>query len=259
MKFWVEPGKYAKEILGDFRLNWVSINNLDSRLKADFNRCQMLLESISTCQAPEMNFFPEATSIQEETYTTPDIYTVNLRGVYLCTEYNILYTEDLNIIEDSISAKRDLNRFDIKFFRNKKSGVISEACSIFRSYKNGYYHTLIDNLPRLYLLNHNRFSDTDLIKILCTSEPTKVEKFYLDRLLPNNAQITVIDQNKNYLMENLIFPSFLSRRFSGFLPSEYLNWFIGKTAPKRSRKKVNRIFISRVSTYKGSQRCILNE
>ncbi|MEM6349106.1 MAG: glycosyltransferase family 61 protein [Bacteroidota bacterium] len=206
-----------------------------------------------------MNLLPSARAIQKSSYATPDIFTLNLQNIYFCPEYNILHTEVRQIIEESISTQRELNQFDFKVFYQTQVESISEVCSTFRSHKNGYYHTLIDNLPRLYLLNHPRYRDLDKINILCSSQPTQVEQFYLDKLLPENAKIILVDPQKRYCIKNLIFPSFLSRRFSGYLPSEYLRWFINKVTPQRPRRKVNRIFISRVATHKGRQRCLLNE
>ena len=109
------------------------------------------------------------------------------------------------------------------------------------------------------MLHDSNFRNIEEIKILLSHEPTKVEKFYLDKLLPKNAKLVLLNQDRLYHLEDLIFPSFLSRRFSGYLPSDYINWFINKVAPKRERKRKNRIFISRIPTHKGRQRCILNE
>ncbi len=236
----------------------ISLHKLESSLKGSYSLYPDLAECISTSDAIDMNFVLSASDLRLSTYTTPDIFTLNLHGVYLCPEYDILYTPSRQIIKESISTQNNLDQFEARFFYQSKD-TISHPCSIFHSHKNGYYHTLIDNLPRLYLLHHPRFRDIDEILILCSNEPTTLERFYLDKLLPKNARVELVDKKKCYRLENLIFPSFLSRRFSGYLPSKYQAWFMDKVAPQRSRQKGKRIMISRIATHKGSQRCIVNE
>lgn len=248
-----------KSNLSSTFLDLVSIHKLDTIAN---DACQIrpdLMESIPTTEAADINFLPSARILKHSSYTTPNIFTLRLKDVYFCPEYNLLHTKSRQIIEESLSTQKDLDQFDVRDFYFKKVSTISDICSTFRSHKNCYYHTLIDNLPRLYLLHHSNFQKINEIKVLLPSEPSSVEKFYLDKLLPKNAKIFSVDKNKLYKFENFIFPSFLSRRFSGYLPSEYRNWFLSKVAPSRPRKKVNRIFISRITTEKGKQRCILNE
>ncbi|MEO1348085.1 MAG: glycosyltransferase family 61 protein [Cyanobacteria bacterium J06635_15] len=251
--------KSIRSILSHSLLGAVSLEALERSISGDYHPYPTLAERVLTDATTSMNFLPSARAVQTPTYSTPDIFTLNLHGIYFCPEYNILHTEARQIIEESISTQRDLEQFDFKVFYQTPIETIAEVCSLFRSHKNGYYHTLIDNLPRLYLLHHPRYQDINTINLLCSSQPTQVEQFYLDKLLPDNARIKLVEPNKRYLLKNLIFPSFLSRRFSGYLPSEYLAWFIKKVAPQRPRKKVNRIFISRIATHKGRQRCLLNE
>ena len=259
MKLQTRLTKSLRTLLNYYPLSSISLDDLKLPLKGVYHLYQDLVESVATPQAASMNFLPEARVIKSPTYATPEIFTLNLHGVYFCPEYHILHTESHQIIEESISTQRDLNQFNGKILNNQDVEFIPGVCSTFRSHKNGYYHTLIDNLPRLYLLNHARFNNIDEIKIILSGKPSSVENFYLHKLLPENAKVTKITKGKQYKLENLIFPSFLSRRFSGYLPSRYRGWFIEKVAPKRPRKKVNRIFISRIATHKGRQRCILNE
>jgi len=61
---------------------------------------------------------------------------------------------------------------------------------------------------------------------------------------------------KNYLIENLIYPSFLTKINSAYLPAEYLNFFSQRVCPNSSRKRDKRIFISRKDAV---MRRILNE
>ncbi len=240
-------------------LSLVSLTELKAPLKGTAHFYPSLSESIATAEAPDMHFFPDAAPVQESTYSTPDIYTLPLNNVYFCPRYNLLHTRSRQIIKESISTRTDLAQLSLSAFYRNSIHNFDEPCSLFRSHHNPYYHTLIDNLPRLYLLHHPRFREIDDIKLLCADQLTNIEEYFLHKLLPDNVSPVVLDKNKLYRLENLIFPSFLSRRFSGYLPTEYRRWFVERVAPKRSRQKNKRIFISRIATKKGPQRCILNE
>ncbi|MEO1391068.1 MAG: glycosyltransferase family 61 protein [Cyanobacteria bacterium J06634_6] len=236
-----------------------SIKSLKAPLKSAYHPYPRLAEESQTLDSTAMHFLQRAQHLQTPTYKTPDIFTAKLHNICFSPQYNILHTQSHQIIQESISTQQDLTQFDIKSIYQKPVERITNVCTIFRSHKNGYYHTLIDNLPRLYLLHHPRFQDIEEIQLLCSSQPTAVEAFYLERLLPKNVKVIQTHHTKPYLLDDLIFPSFLSRRFSGYLPTQYRNWFIQLAGPKRPRQKRHRIFISRIPTHKGAQRCILNE
>lgn len=216
-------------------------------------------EIASTPEVLQMPFFAEVKHLQNATYSLPDLYTIILPNIIYCSPYNILLTQSRAVISDSISTEKNSEKFSWRVLNFSRVSKLSGYYAIFRSHKNQYYHTLIDNLPRLYLLHQSELQAIPEIKLLCPGEPTKVEKFFLDKLLPKNVSLANVSDRHLFQVENLIFPSFLSKRFAGYLPSYYLNWFIEKVAPKRPRKKVNRIFISRIATQRGQLRCILNE
>jgi capsular polysaccharide biosynthesis protein len=208
-------------------------------------------------EVKQMYFWHAAKHLQTETYSLPDIYTTNLNKVIYCSKLNIILTNSREIISDSVSTTvtRD-HGLILEEIWLRKTEKISGICTVFNSFANGYYHQLIDNIPRLYLLNHSAYKDEE-IKLLCSRRLTNAEKFFLPKILPSNVNITSVSQDRNYFIENLIFPTFMTRRFSGYLPSEYLSYFMEKVAPQRPRRKINRIFISRKSAKKG--RGILNE
>ena len=58
------------------------------------------------------------------------------------------------------------------------------------------------------------------------------------------------------MLEKLVFPKLLTSYNAGYLPSEYIKFFINKIKPNRERNKINRIFISRKNS---PSRHILNE
>jgi capsular polysaccharide biosynthesis protein len=61
------------------------------------------------------------------------------------------------------------------------------------------------------------------------------------------------------LVEKLLFPCFLSGRFSGYLPPVYREWFLDRVAPPHSSRHEHRILISRPRTSKDRGRYMENE
>jgi hypothetical protein len=229
-------------------------------LKENFSRFSLVSpQIIYTPEALLMPFYHDAKYLQNETYSTPDIYTVNLQDVIYSSEYHIILTKSREILADSISTEKDKEQFSIGSLYFSNILKISGYFAVFKSHRNQYYHTLIDNLPRLYLLHQPEYQAMPNIKLLCSEKINKTETFFLEKLLPENVSIFSVDSHQLLLLENLIFPTFLTRRFAGYLPSQYINWFLEKVSPKRPRNKKNRIFISRAATERGKLRCILNE
>ncbi|MGL5080949.1 MAG: glycosyltransferase family 61 protein [Microcoleaceae cyanobacterium] len=222
-------------------------------------------EQIETPEVTGMSFYEPAKHLRRDIYTTPSIYSVILPGIIYYPKTEILLTRSRKVISDSSSTietkESFVNSVNLKKIYFSNTEKIKGFCTVFRTFANGsnYYHTLIDNLPRLYLLHQDSYQKLSEIKVLCNSQPTPVESFFLKRLLPENAVITIVDSNQVYSIESFIFLNYLSRRFAGFLPSEYLNWFMKRVGPERPRERKNRIFISRAKKSEHASRCILNE
>jgi len=137
-------------------------------------------------------------------------------------------------------------------FHIHKFEKITGICSIIRQFTDNHtfhYHTLVDIMPRLYLLNQPEYKDIDEIKLLFSSEPTPVEHFFIDKLAPKNIKITVVQNpDRLYSLDQFIYPTCLTRRGAAYLPLAYLDYFRDRVLPKRESKKINRIFISRANT-----------
>jgi len=235
-------GALVDKYLHKFLVKLTTINKLSSNGKIII---PIVATKIATPEVKHMNFFDRAKHLQQETYSLPDIYTIVLDNVIYSPIYNALLTKSRKVIADAINTNKTAKRFSVSNLYRRKIEKIPGIYSIFRSTDNSYYHTLIENVPRLYLLDREEYRDFPEIKLLFSSQPNKIEKYYLDKLLPENVKITVVKEEQIYLVEKLIFPTFMNRRFSGYLPLEYLEYFRKQILPQRPRNKVNRIFISR--------------
>lgn len=204
-------------------------------------------------------------SLQEfiinNTFLVPSIYTANLHNVIYYPRYNTLFTHDRKLIADTVMNSFRPDKYSLRKLYFSKQERISGFCSVFRSifnYRN-YYHTVIDYIPRLYLLEQYKHKEVEKIKLLVPGNLTKVEDFFLSKFLPENVEIKFVSNDKIFRIENLILPSFLTHKNSAYLPSSYLKYFHDKILPKRPRNRKNLIYISRKFVDSGSTRCVLNE
>ncbi|MBD2294642.1 glycosyltransferase family 61 protein [Anabaena sphaerica FACHB-251] len=216
-------------------------------------------EIVATPETKDMPIYSYA--MKGDIFSLPNIFTTNLYQVIYYARYNSLFTWKRELIVDSVMGHIRLDKYSLRALYFKRPEKISGVSSVFRSVfsANNYYHTLIDHLPRLYLIDQPDYKEIEEIKLLVPDKLTNIEQYFLDKILPENVKIKVVEIDKLYMIENLIFPSFLSHKNSGYLPSNYLNYFWSKVLPKRPRNKINRIYISRKLSDKSSQRCVLNE
>ena len=207
-------------------------------------------------------FAPEAGHLDPKRFSTPPALTAPLRGALYYSYLNVLLTPQRRIVLDTDNTyleRADNSAADVFYWRDlylKQIEDIPGVSFALRSAANNFYHTLADNLPRLYALHHPRYRDTQ-IELLVPGSLRPYEHHFLDRLLPENVRIRKVQPNRLYRPETIVFSSYLSRQLSGYLPRKYLEYFRERTLPSRPRQKRHRIYITRKDTAVG--RRILNE
>ena len=140
-------------------------------------------QNIYIPETQQMNFFREIKHLQAANYSLPDIYTTTLHDVIYCTKFDILLTKTRKVISDSINTTIEQNKYDIAentYFN--KTEKIAGICAIFRSFANGYYHQLIDNIPRIFLLDRPQYKDIEEIKLLASTKISRSEEFLLSKI-----------------------------------------------------------------------------
>lgn len=201
--------------------------------------------------------------VKDDTFLNPVTYTASLYNIIYYAERDSIFTANRKLIADSVMNHFRPEKYSIRKLYLARQEKISGFCSIFRSIfsNRNYYHTLIDHLPRIYLLSryHQGYVGSSKIKLLVPGGLTKVENFFLDKLLPENIEILRVKPDGVFRIDNLIFPSFLTHRSAGYLPKVYLNFFYKNLLPRYPRNKSNMIYISRKYIDANSQRCVLNE
>ncbi len=247
-KFWL------KSIVAE---KFVKIVSLKDCLH-DFEEIAYPMESkkVATPEITSLPIIDSAMHFKKPAYQMPTLFTAILNNVYYCSDNNTMLTKDRTIIKESINSVTTKARFNISSIYFLRRESIDGYCTLFRSVSTDFYHVLIDLLPRLYALQHEPYIKLPEIKLLIDGEPTGIEKYFLEKLLPSNVVITSVKRKRLYKPEKMVFLPFLTQQYAGYLPEQYVQFFVSRVAPKRPRKKQNRIFVSRE---KANKRRIVNE
>jgi capsular polysaccharide biosynthesis protein len=146
-----------------------------------------------------------------------------------------------------------------KAFEKPVEGIPGYS-SIYQGLPNGYYHKLIDLVPRCHLLNQPEYAKLESIKLLYAEPLSEAEKLIVPKLIPSNTQLNCLQPGRFYYLEKLILPTYMTQFGSGYLPASYLRQAREVLLPKRPSKRSHRIYISRAkSASRLKKRHILNE
>lgn len=227
-------------------------------------------ETVSTPEVQQMPGFDEPFKyLEKDYYTTPDIYTTVLEGVLFEPGNGVVLTSSRKIIAESLYPQMDtitlasaiFNKdFILRRLFEKPIEVIAGYSSIYQGLPNGYYHRIVDLIPRCYLLNQSEYRDIEEIKLLYTEPLSEAESFIIPKIIPNNVKRTSLIPGRLYYLDKLILPTYLTQFGSGYLPFSYIEKLRKELFPKRERQQKNRIYISREKSANNlKKRHILNE
>jgi len=207
-------------------------------------------------------FAPLAQHLDPARYVTPRAISAPINDALYYSYLNVIVTPRRRILLDTDNTYQEHpeNSAAEKFYwRNLYFEHIEEIPGVsfaLRSPANNFYHTLADNLPRLYALHQPRYRDTS-IALLVPGALQPFEEHFLTNLLPQNVRIRRVEHNRLQRLDVAILSSYLSRQMSGYLPRKYLAFFLERALPSRPRQKRNRIYVTRRPSPVG--RSILNE
>lgn len=172
-----------------------------------------------------------------------------LKKALYCPVNHVVMNEKRDVVLESINRGRpSIGGLDRSSLIRKKVISISGPATALRAPAGGYYHTLIDCLPRIeYLFSRAQPSlsisllrpegETDIVR--------RMENYFLGELVDSAYQLIDIDYNYLYEVSNYLFIPSLSRPSSGLLPSAYISRFRKKILPDRASHENRRIYISR--------------
>jgi len=246
-------------LLQQWLLRWVSVREAYPDLQLV---TQLPIESI-----PNKDWLPpvladEASYLLEAGNTTPDMFAALLPNALYEPGISMLLARRGRIILETGNVWREFPGQPVHLLYywkpqyTKPKRRIEGACMALRSPANNYYHTLVDNLPRLFWLHQPAFRGMK-IQVLVPGPLRPWEAFYLPHLLPENARLTEVDPRYLWSSDQMVFGSYLSHQMSGALPRHYLDFFLPRVLPARPRQRKHRLYITRKHAPGG--RRILNE
>ena len=203
-----------------------------------------------------MDLFSRARHLQFKTYTVPRDFIAVVEGALYCPYNNVILSKAGMVVAESLNVV--INGLDVTKLRNREVVTLTGTHALLRSRANNYYHTIVDNLPRVLALERATFSDFGEIRLLCPGGATELEAFFLTQFDLPNVRALPLEQGVLYEMERLIFTPYKSKLFSGYLPDWYVQKFRSKVFPDRPTKRNRRIFISREHALR-QERKIVNE
>lgn len=212
-------------------------------------------ERVPTPETAEMTFEAFSRDLAAPVYTAPTVHTTTLSGARYCaTTHCVLDSRGAVINESTTPGGRPLY-FPPGTF-NRPVRPISGVATSFRCCFNDFYHLLVDNLPRLDLLNFDHFRDYPSISLMCP-ELTPLERFFVEKLLPEN--VTIVETPPGYLYEpdQFLFNTFITSKASGYLRGPFVNRLRTRLNLPSAVSRTERILVSRTNAEKG--RRILNE
>lgn len=179
----------------------------------------------------------------------------NARYITNYPDKTLLLDSDNRFITESSSTMTSPSSFNWTHLRRSDHESLDVAMP-FRAVSNNFYHTLIDNASRLYSLYGDEMLEHKHIDVLCVEKLSAVEQYLFERLLPDNTSVRVLEAGAAYTIKKCLFPTFVTRQYSGYVPDEILTFFEKKLMPDRPRKANRLIYISRK---KAAVRRVLNE
>ncbi|WP_204138063.1 hypothetical protein [Halomicronema sp. CCY15110] len=92
------------------------------------------------------------------TYTGTNAHAVMLDNVTYYPKYNTVFDSQGRLILESVKGHFKPEKYSLRKLHLSSKDEIDGICSVFRSMfrHSNYYHTVIDHLPRLYLIKNTR-------------------------------------------------------------------------------------------------------
>lgn len=256
-------GSILKKLLG---IPVVRFTTLDRAYNHAGRSFPLPKETLSTPETSNMQFATGSEWLKQETYSPPLPFNTIVPNARYCPTNRLLLSPNNEVVAESLrtgiagsppsGVERGPNYpFEPEALNTQDTQWIPGYSTSYQCHLKNYYHILIDNIPRLLLLHDERFSDIDEIKILITEPITQEERFFLEKLRPDNSTIYPVEEGKIYNTERFIFTSFLTDMHVGYMPSLYIKFIRQYILPSRPSNQTKRIHISR---QKASKRRIMN-
>lgn len=227
---------------------FLSVCNIDEiEIKGD-KRVLYKRSEVDVTGIDQYEHMPSTRKWKDDTYNTPEVYAIDVADVEYYTGGTgvslLLWNED-KIISEATSTMSAPKYFRWDRVKRAKRREIGEYVSALRYVSNNYYHTIIDNLPRVVALNKYSQLYNQKVTLIVPGKLTDVERYCIERLVDDQVDIRELDEGYKYKIHNYCFISFATEQFIGYVPEWYKDEVQKKMLPKRASKRSRRIYVSR--------------
>ena len=218
-------------------------------------------EKVETPEIMGMQLIPAAAHVKKPYHIVPPVEAFLVKNAYFFAyeeqSHNLLLCERRRVIKEFCNSLDEARSFPWAPLCFARAGeAIEGRWTSLRSVSNNHGHTLLDNLPRLAALTLENLGEAKGVNLLVAGSLTSFEKYALERLFPNLA-IKHLQRRRLYKVEEyLLLSNPRQKRFGGYLPSWYLEYFRTRMLPSRESRRDKRIYISRE---RAGMRRVVNE
>lgn len=254
----------------------IKVRSFGDYYRCDFERSLVIPEE--RVEAPELAtlpLYPRSMHMRGSSYTSLPAFVTTIKDVIYDPVSNLLLSSGREVFLESLLPRHPMITAEGRWnsggmagngrpywynFHRNKIQTIPGVCAIFRGIYKAHFHSLISEMPRLFLLGNSDLTGIKRIKLLYADALSTSEVYFLPKLLPHGIELSPVKSDCLYRIEKLIFPSYLNQQSSGYLPQAYMKEFRQRILPKRHRSSKRRIFISRINyACRRGRRHILNE
>jgi capsular polysaccharide biosynthesis protein len=188
---------------------------------ADIVDYRRILEPQSySYEAPyERRFLAGSDNYRDFQYHSPERFVCTIEDGSIDMESGVVCTRDgLLLAESAMECHRLMASRTYRAFRRRRLRRLSgEYTTVWGLWGSQFYHWWIDCLPRVASL-----VSTGILPRTPLLMPTGLASFHLESLaacVPEGTQIVPIEQNEWLEIDRLVFPSFVTWKACGLLPS----------------------------------------
>lgn len=178
-------------------------------------------------------------------YAVPEDFVSCVSGAFVSSTNSVVLSPDRRIVETSSNCGQRRYLYKREMYSRRPIRIAGLA-TVFRSRYHNYYHLLVDCLPRLLAIQNSVELSDRSIKLLCSVPLSPVERSFLKALELNSFDITVLEKNRLYRPDRLLFTPLKTQRMAGYLPHPYGQQIRSRFVPQRKSRQNRRLFISRL-------------
>lgn len=157
-----------------------------------------------------------------------------LKNVRLCPGSRLVTTLSGRIVAESMTSDMP-GRVEVCEEEFRGAPIELEGTiALYRSPWKPQFHTLVDHLPRAALLAQPAMRRVGPVTLVHDGPLSDIEQHLLPRLLGRQIQLLEVEPGRPLVAERVLLPGYVTRPFTGALPSWYRRWIDREAAALRS-------------------------